>query len=159
MARVRGGGRFAKTMQNLRTLTPREATAALYTAGNMIEIEAEHSITEGSISGKGHVPSLPGEPPNADTRLLDSSIETEMPDGPEGGRVTVTSNAPYGAFLEFGTSKMAPRPYMAPAAEKVKDKVAPLVAAAIKKVVNPYAGRVSEDAAAFIKWQESQKGK
>lgn len=132
MVKVTGRSNASKKFKNLRELTPRQATAALYVAGQQIEIEAERSITEGSISGKGHVPSLPGEPPNADTRLLDSSIETVLPNGPEGGRVHVESNAPYSTHLEFGTSKMAERPFMRPAAAKVRSKVAPLVAAAIR---------------------------
>ena len=135
MVKITGGNGFRGTMKRLETLTPREVTAALYAAGQAIEIDAEHSITDGSISGKGHVVSEPGEPPNADTRLLDSSIETELPDGPEGGRVRVTSNAPYAAFLEFGTSKMAERPYMRPAVERNRKRVSELVAKAIKGVV------------------------
>jgi HK97 gp10 family phage protein len=135
MARVTGDGRFKDRLGNIAKLTPKEATAALYAAGQAIEIDAEHSITDGSISGKGHVPSLPGEPPNADTRLLDSSIETVLVDGPEGGRVNVESNAPYAAHLEFGTSKMAERPYMRPAVERNRDKVTKLVAAATANVV------------------------
>lgn len=135
MARVRGLDRFKKRMANIRQLTPREVTAALYAAGQAIEIDAEHSITDGSISGKGHIPSNPGEPPNADTRLLDSSIETVLVDGPEGGKVNVESNAPYAAHLEFGTSKMAERPYMRPAAERQRKKASELVAAAMRGVV------------------------
>ena len=113
-------------------LTEREVTAALYAAGQEIEIDAEHSITDGSISGKFHVPSLPGEPPNADTRLLDQSIETDIV-GP--GRVEVSSNAPYAAHLEFGTSKMHERPYMRPAVQRKKKRASALIAKAIKGVV------------------------
>ena len=58
-----------RRMQNTRDIVK-----ALYLAGQRIELEAERSITQGSISGKGHIPSFPGEPPNADTRLLDTNI-------------------------------------------------------------------------------------
>lgn len=46
------------------------------------------------------------------------------------GRVGPTAN--YGAFLEFGTHKMAPRPYMGPAT----DAVEPLFNAAMQQIAD-----------------------
>lgn len=117
----------------MRTDAPDLIVQALYAAGQLIELHAERSITEGSISGKGHIPSAPGEPPNADTRLLDTSIETtiESRDPP---RVAVTSNAPYSAALEYGTSKMAERPFMRPASAAQRHNARRLVEAAIRRV-------------------------
>lgn len=103
---------------------------ALYAAGQLIEIEAERSITAGSISGKGHIPSKPGEAPNADTRLLDTSIHTVVVGS---GRVNVESTAPYAAALEFGTSRMAERPYMRPAVNAKRGEAQELVAEAVRR--------------------------
>lgn len=103
---------------------------ALFVAGQNIEIEAELSITRGSVSGKGHVPSKPGEPPNRDTGTLDNNIET-VQISPL--KVEVSSNAPYSAALEFGTSKMAARPFMRPAVEKARPKVLELVQLAVRR--------------------------
>lgn len=111
-----------------------EVTRALFVAGKQIEIEAETSITEGSISGPGHIPSLPGEPPNADTRLLDTSIDTTV-ESHNPPKVHVTSNAPYSAALEVGTSKMEARPFMGPAAKKKRKTAADLVARAVRRFV------------------------
>lgn len=97
---------------------------ALFAGGEIIRAEAARSITEGSVSGKHHVPSLPGEPPNEDTGVLRINIETTQP-APL--RVEVSSNAPYASHLEFGTSKMAPRPYMRPATRAKKKEVVKLV--------------------------------
>jgi HK97 gp10 family phage protein len=109
--------------------TPQAVARALYSAGQLIESDAEHSITAGSISGKGHIPSLPGEAPNNDTGFLRSNIETEI-GGP--GVVTVTSYAPYSAALEYGTSRgLAPRPFMRPATERNRKKVAQMVGEAL----------------------------
>jgi HK97 gp10 family phage protein len=110
----------------------REVGKALFVAGNMIEIEAEISITTGSVSGKGHIPSAPGSPPNRDTGVLDGNIETVQV---QPLRVEVSSNARYSAALEFGTSKMAARPFMRPAAQRKKDEATALVRAAVQKVV------------------------
>lgn len=132
MAVIKGAKEHAARLRRMRVETPLLVIQALYAAGQLIEIEAEHSITEGSVTGKFHVPSLPGEPPNADTRLLDTSIETAITSRTP-PRVTVTSNAPYSAALEFGTSKMAERPFMRPATAKKRAAAVKLVLAAVKR--------------------------
>ena len=127
--------RHARRLQKMAQRTAKEVLAGLYVAGQEIEIYAEHSITEGSISGAGHIPSLPGQPPNADTRLLDGSIETTIVARGDNPVVHVTANAPYAAFLEFGTSKMAERPFMRPAAKAKEKRVAELVKNATARVI------------------------
>lgn len=82
----------------------RKIAQALFKFGQMIEVTAEHLITAGSVSGKGHVPSKPGEPPNRDTGVLDNNIETTFG---EGLTVLVSSNAPYAAALELGSEREA----------------------------------------------------
>lgn len=128
MAKITGADKVKQRLTRMaasRTLTDR----ALYAAGQLIEIEAEISITRGSVSGKGHVPSKPGEPPNADTRLLDTSIDTVVV---RPNRVDVVSNAPYSAALEFGTSRMSERPFMGPAARAKTKEAVDLVVRAVK---------------------------
>lgn len=112
--------------------TPKEVARALYSAGQLIELDWERSITAGSISGANHIPSAPGQPPNADTHFLDSNIETEI-GGP--GLVTVTSKAPYSAALEYGTSKMQARPSARPAVERNRKKVVQMVGDAVNVTI------------------------
>lgn len=115
--------------------TAREVTQRLYLAGQLIELDAERSITAGSISGAGHIPSAPGQPPNRDTGLLDGSIETEIR-AQNPPTVAVSSKAPpYAAHLEYGTSRMAPRPYMRPATERNRDDVTRMVGEAVSIVI------------------------
>ncbi|MBO9710570.1 MAG: hypothetical protein J7521_20405 [Caulobacter sp.] len=138
MARITGAKAHAARLKRIQgEEMVREVGKALYVAGNMIEVEAEISITTGSVSGKGHVPSKPGQPPNRDTGMLDGNIETVLV---EPLKVEISSNAPYSAALEFGTSKMAARPFMRPAAQKKKAEAVELVRRAVKKVVDQ-AGR------------------
>jgi HK97 gp10 family phage protein len=133
MARITGAREHGRRLARAREVN-RAIVAALYTGGQMIEIEAENSITSGSVSGKNHVPSLPGQPPNADTRLLDTNIETTVQNRnrPE---VHVSSNAPYASYLEFGTSKMAERPYMRPAARRHERAIGALVERAVSRII------------------------
>lgn len=106
--------------------------SALFAAGNLIQVEAQISITEGSVSGKNHVPSTPGQPPNQDTGRLADNIETVQV---EPLLVEVSSNAPYAAALEYGTIRMAPRPYMAPAVARKRKEAVELVRGAIDIVI------------------------
>lgn len=133
MAKITGVDKHLKRLRGMRDVA-KDVTAALYAAGQDIELDAEHSITEGSISGKGHIPSLPGEPPNRDTGTLDTNIETSI-EAQSPPTVHVTSHAPYSAALEFGSSKMAERPFMRPATEKNRKKVGQKVAAAVRIAV------------------------
>jgi HK97 gp10 family phage protein len=109
-----------------------ELGMTLFAAGDLIQTSAQESITTGAISGKGHVPSLPGEPPKADTHTLDRQIETEMV---EPLRIRVTSYAPYSAALEFGTSRMAARPFMMPAAARERKAAVKMVRDAVTRIV------------------------
>ncbi|WP_443478385.1 HK97-gp10 family putative phage morphogenesis protein [Novosphingobium aerophilum] len=110
----------------------REVGKALFAAGEMIQVEAQISITAGAVSGKKHVPSAPGRAPNNDTGTLAGNIETNQTAPLV---VEVSSNAPYAGDLEFGTSKMAARPYMAPARDAKRKEVEQLVRRAVDKVV------------------------
>ena len=131
MARVRGAKAAATRIRRLSGPDMvRRVGAALFAAGQLIENEAALSITNGAVSGKSHVPSLPGEPPNADTHVLDRSIETALV-APL--KVEISANAPYAAALEFGTSKMAERPYMRPAVAKKRKEVVALVRRAVSE--------------------------
>lgn len=105
---------------------------ALFAGGEALRAEASHMITEGAVSGKNHVPSLPGEPPNEDTGVLRTHIDVEQV-APL--RVQVSSNAPYAVELEGGTSKMAARPYMGPATRRTRKEIVAGVKRAVSKAV------------------------
>jgi HK97 gp10 family phage protein len=127
--RIRGSKEFSRKLARVAGKGKEaEIGRALFVGGEAIQVEAQISITAGAVSGRGHVPSRPGEPPNADTHLLADNIETTQ-EHPL--RVEVSSNAPYAAALEFGTSKMAERPYMRPAVAKTRKEVVALVRGAI----------------------------
>ena len=110
-----------------------EVGKAVYAAADYLSTEAALSITNGAVSGKNHVASAPGEPPNADTHDLDSSIHTERESQLKALSVADSDHA---APLELGTSKMAARPFMQPAAEKTRKQAQRLVQAAVKIVAN-----------------------
>lgn len=129
---IKGADKHLRRLKKMTAGMRKEAGKLVYTLADMHATEAAHSITEGSVSGKNHVPSKPGEPPNADTHVLDRSIHVERV-GPL--RANSVADAPYAADLEFGNSKVAERPYMRPAAKKVRKDVDRLAQAAVDRVV------------------------
>lgn len=106
---------------------------ALFAGAELIQVEAQISITTGAISGKQHVPSAPGDAPNQDSGVLANNIEAALIDP---RMAQVSSNAPYSGALEFGTSRMAARPFMAPARDKKRKEVEALVVKAVKSIVS-----------------------
>lgn len=105
---------------------------ALFASGEMIQVEAQIGITTGAVSGKNHVPSAPGQYPNQDTGVLGNNIETVQK---EPLLVEVSSNAPYSAALEFGTSRMAARPFMSTARDAKRKEAEQLVKQAVAAAV------------------------
>jgi len=66
--------------------------------------------------------SKPGDAPNTDTGRLVQSIRMEFTDG--GATALVGTNLKYGAYLEFGTRTMAPRPWLSRAFKDNTDDAA-----------------------------------
>lgn len=66
------------------------------------------------VSYKFHRASAPGEPPATDTGALANSIRAEMLDATNGVVGSALVTAP---ILEFGGGRLAPRPWLGPAAE------------------------------------------
>lgn len=95
--------------------------------GEQVRQTAMDSIRQGTVRGRGHVPSKPGEPPKGDTGRLELSINV-YPRKSEKG-VVVIAEAPHAAAMEFGTRTIAPRPYMRPALQKHKARFVSAIAA------------------------------
>lgn len=113
-------------LAKLKRLQDVEAVArrVVHVGADMVRSEAHRSISAGSVSGKGHVASAPGEPPHRDLGTLQANLEvTEPTRAGDEITATVTSNAPYAGHLEFGTSKMAARPSLRPARDKMEPKI------------------------------------
>lgn len=153
MAKISGGLEHATRLRKGMVEGTRLVNQALFVAAQRVQVDAQISITEGAVSGKNHVPSLPGQPPNNDTAVLANNIEATQGRNLAVGSVNaqggidqaeasslnptedlvaqVSSNAPYSAALEFGTSKMAARPFMGPALQKNKARITQDIARAI----------------------------
>jgi HK97 gp10 family phage protein len=118
----------------------RELSRDLFGIAEIVAVEAQVSITAGASSGRktkkhAHVVSRPGEPPNQDSGTLAGNIEVNQI---KSLVVEISSNAPYSAALEFGTSKMAARPFMEPARRSTEPRVRQLTAQAVNRAVRKF---------------------
>lgn len=111
--------------------------------GQLIRGEAIRSIQSGAKSGKTykrynptrtHKASAPGEAPASDTGFLVSNIRVKD----EKDVVQVRSEASYSKFLEYGTSKMLARPFLFPAMEKSKPKIAQVILQKVKQSLDKF---------------------
>ncbi len=75
---------------------------------------------DGKASKRTVYVSYPGDPPNSDTGRLMQSIEFDFPNEFTG---RVGTGLKYGAYLEFGTLKMEPRPWLSTAVETVSEEI------------------------------------
>jgi hypothetical protein len=84
-----------------------------------------------------HVASYPGMPPAVDTGTLRNSWQAGFnspavaPYGTSAIRMRVGSGVKYAAFLERGTRRMRPRPYLRPVVDGFRDRAGPIVERAV----------------------------
>ena len=84
-------------------------------------------INRGPKSGKTyqrknvtHTASAPGQYPASDTGRLANSVGVASDIRDRGASITVGTAVAYGPMLEFGTSRMAARPWLVPSFKKAK---------------------------------------
>lgn len=108
----------------------RQAAAdALRDAADDVAARAQQLVLEppktGLVYKRGntrHQASAPGEAPASDTGNLVNLIGVDAVDT-QRLRVSIFSSAKYSFFLEFGTSKMAPRPFLRRALSEMGPRV------------------------------------
>lgn len=75
--------------------------------------------------------SLPGEAPADDRGLLVNSVEVEV--DPQEYNISISAAAMYARFLELGTRKMLPRPFLRPALKRWRKAIVDAIVEGIKK--------------------------
>jgi hypothetical protein len=92
------------------------------TIANVAVTTQQYAVTGirgGAATGRvygNHVASAPGQYPASDTGRLMASINTELTET----TAIVGTNVAHGPMLEFGTSRMAARPWLLPSFERAK---------------------------------------
>jgi hypothetical protein len=85
------------------------------------------------IRGLKHRASVPWASPAPDTEALRNSIDFEVSKRGGGYKTLwITSNSPYAKYMELGTHKVAPRPFIRPSVYLHINKLGPAVAKAFR---------------------------
>lgn len=130
MTRITGVDRHLRRLTQRAKAVRREVGKAVVEAAELVAAEAAVGIAAGWISGPDHVPSDPGEPPNAGTGRLHGTIGVVRR-----GELSadVVSAAPYAADLEFGNARVAARPYLRPATARKRQDAVALIVQAVRR--------------------------
>lgn len=143
---IQGLDRLRGKFANLQGEIDREVQAGLFVVAKKIEGDAKKSILNGQKTGqiykRGNVlhrASAPGESPANDTGRLANSINGEVSKSAMEATVKAGGGiVKYARMLEFGTIRIAPRPFMRPAVESnrnwIADRMKKAVMNAIKRV-------------------------
>lgn len=126
--RIEGLDNLQKKLARLPEGYRKGVNGAVATSALQVQGESQRLIQRGARTGvvvqrggKPHQRSAPGEPPKTDTGRLVASIFAEI-DG-DGLGAEVGSGIRYASMLEFGTQKMAARPWLFPTFERLKPKI------------------------------------
>lgn len=129
--KIRGGDRIRERLRALGEAGDRAAREALATTADEVAARAVELIDTGPKTGRvypategfgARQASAPGEPPARDTGNLSGLIGVDEVNLPR-MRVAIFSSAEYSADLEFGTSKMAPRPFLRRALREIGPRI------------------------------------
>jgi len=141
--KIEGIDRLKRSTEALKKQVAVELSIGLEASARKIESEAKRSILTGIKSGKVykrrtvlHRASAPGQAPANDTGRLVNSFNMEYVRGTlqaiiSAGRGTVK----YARMLEFGTARMAARPFLFPAAERSKAWISKRLSDAVDRAI------------------------
>lgn len=140
---VEGLDRIGDATDRVRRAVAKELNVALYASAKKVERDAKESILSGNKTGRlyrrgktvVHRASAPGEAPASDTGRLVNSVLGEVVRG-SAGEAKVKAGGGivrYARMLEFGTIKMAARPFLFPALERNKAWIRERLAKAVRK--------------------------
>ena len=123
---------FAGKIEKRIKLLEQNVNRAVFKSTNLVKNDAVYSILRGAKTGvtsvrykprRTHQASAAGEAPASDTGFLASNITMEVSKNNFGAVGMVISSAPYSAALEFGSTKMAARPFLQPALDRSARKI------------------------------------
>lgn len=147
---IEGLEQIAKASRRVQANVEAELRKGLFASAQLVERDAKKSIMSGPKTGRiyrrrsvTHQASAPGEAPANDTGRLVNSITSYLnaAKGNESFVVAGRGLTKYARWLEFGTAKLAARPFLFPALERMKGRIKDRLAAAVRKGVSKNVGK------------------
>lgn len=142
MTQVTGMNELLRNLKGLSVDIPKAIDEAVVEVALDVKADAVKSIQQVSAGGVvtrytqggnsfDHMVSKEGDAPNTDTGRLASSIAMSHDQG--SGEAHVSTDVDYAEHLEFGTVKMAARPFLEPALDKNEKNLLATVGKAIQR--------------------------
>ncbi|MFQ5774191.1 MAG: HK97-gp10 family putative phage morphogenesis protein [Kiloniellaceae bacterium] len=128
--RVAGRNRLEAKLRRVSAAVERAVAGAVQAGAADVREAARELLDQPRAGG----PSAPGEPPRKQSGRLRDNIFVRSTD--DGLGAEVGTDLDYGAHLEFGTQKMAARPWLLPAFEAAKPRIRARIAAAVREALN-----------------------
>lgn len=138
MAKLDGLDRLKRRLAGLPGNLTEPVRVTIQSGAHAVRNEAVRSLQEHRSQGPTEIrysprrevqPSLPGNPPNTDRGELASSVHIRIDE--DGMGANVDARAKHAIPLEFGTTKMAARPFLFPAFEMNRQRIQKAVKDAI----------------------------
>lgn len=135
---ITGSDELMRKLRNLIENVEGGTGKAMLSGAFVLEGFIKQSMQEGHHGriyrrgGKVHQASAPGETPAIDYGFLVNSIEASLLDS---NTAQVTTNSEAAPALEFGTGRMAARPFMRPAIDEHENEIVRAVQATIQRLV------------------------
>lgn len=132
---------FADKLAQMKDSLTTECGRAIADVCMRVQATAQKEMTNTTVDNSisypphGHHPSVEGAYPAVDTGALRRSITFEVIEGKKETKGIVGSNIdnpPYPAWLEYGTSRMEPRPWLKPSLEANRDYIKGRFGVAVK---------------------------
>ena len=101
-----------RLVSQLRLDLSKPGTGQVYT--HYLWTDRAGRVRPGRPRNKPHRASAPGQTPAVDTGQLRASYGHKVTRTASGGELQIASGSEYAPYLEFGTSRMAPRPHLRP---------------------------------------------
>ncbi|MCB1713003.1 MAG: HK97 gp10 family phage protein [Candidatus Riesia sp.] len=132
-------------LSKLARIAPDRAQAIVEASAHMIQDRAVKNIQGGvrtgkfyraTKDGKMHQASAPSEFPKSNTGNLVKNITVEKVPNQVAATVGSRDAAEYGYYLEFGTSKMQPRPWLGRSAEQEREAINKLIDNTVNRLLD-----------------------
>lgn len=136
---IRGQKLFIRGIDRYKGKMKAQVDQALQASALVVQNEARQLVLKGPKTGRTYIrrgkikhrASAPGEAPASDTGTLVRNIVTaaEL----SRNRVRIIAKTKYAAFLEYGTRKMKPRPFLIKALQNKIEQIKAIFAASLRK--------------------------
>ena len=136
MAQIKGLDKLLKKLNKIDKNLPRKIEQVLDDAARKMRNTADQEmrkVSPGIVYGN-HQASKPGDYPNVDQSTLVNSLFAELLKGKLTAKFG-SRGVPYARALEFGTSRMAARPWLKPSLDKHKEDIPKEIDRIIKEVL------------------------